>query len=143
MRRISRTMLMIGMIFAYVSIGVCLLAAISFIITGSLPVMQDVWHKVAEEAKMENPDAFAIIMTSMLITSGVVLIFVAGLSIPTAIVAKKARATEEPTNGILIANIVLGFVCGTYFSVAGGILGIIANKRIERNRRRAGVIDAK
>ena len=143
MRRISRTMLMVGMVFAFISIGVCLLAAIGFIVTACLPVMQDVWLKIAEEAHMESPEAFAIFMTSMLITFGVVMIFIAGLSIPTAVVAKKARSQEEPSNGILIANIVLGFVCGTYFSVAGGILGFIANKRIERNRRRENIIDAK
>ena len=143
MRRISRTMLMVGMVFAFISIGVCLLAAIGFIVTACIPAMQDVWLKIAEEAHMESPDAFAIFMTSMLITFGVVMIFIAGLSIPTAVVAKKARSQEEPSNGILIANIVLGFVCGTYFSVAGGILGFIANKRIERNRRRENIIDAK
>ena len=143
MRRISRTMLMVGMVFAFISIGVCLLAAIGFIVTACIPAMQDVWLKIAEEAHMESPEAFAIFMTSMLITFGVVMIFIAGLSIPTAVVAKKARSQEEPSNGILIANIVLGFVCGTYFSVAGGILGFIANKRIERNRRRENIIDAK
>ena len=140
MRRISRTMLMVGMVFAYIAIGMCLLAAIACIIVGVLPAMKEVWITVAEEGHFNNPEAFATMMMVYFIIFGVVFIFVGCMSIPTAIISSKAR--ENHSTGLLIASIILGATCGTYFSVAGGILGLIANARERRNARRNNVIDA-
>ena len=140
MRRISRTMLMVGMIFAFVLIGIFAMSAIGCFVLAS-PLMKDAWMKAAEEAGAENPEMMVMGINAGMIALGVTFILLAGLSIPTAIVAKKGR--DNPTSGLLVANIVMGAVCGTYFSIAGGVLGLIANKREERNARRAKVIDAK
>ena len=66
----------------------------------------------------------------------------ATLCIPAAIVAFKAQKENEPNKKILIANIILGYLSGCYYSLAGAIVGLIQNAREERRNKKAQVVDA-
>ena len=141
MRRLSNTFLTIGAILSFVYAGIFLTAAISCFALcnpGFLGFLEDV---IREHVSEEELKGIMIAIPAALITSGVCFLFFGGFGIPSGIVGFKAK--RNPTNGLLIANIVLGSLALTEFNVAGGILGLIRNARERRNERRAQkVIDA-
>lgn len=143
MRRLSRAFLLVGMILAFVFIGVFALTAIGFFVAAA-PFTKDIFMKAFESSgansSFDDPETAYLVYQIVLVICGVVMLVLAGLCIPTAVVTSKAR--KNPARGLLVATIVFSVICGTYFGIAGAILGLIANKREERNNRRNNVVDA-
>ena len=136
MRRLSNTFLTVGMILAII-LGVTFLSAAIVLFIMASPVCENVLRKIIEEIPDKGDktiETIILVVQGLLIGWGVGCIFVGGFAIPSAIVASKAK--KNPTDGLLIANIVLGCF-GSSFNIAGGILGLIYNARVRRNERRA------
>ena len=143
MRKLSRAFLLVGMILGFVLIGVFALCGITFFVFAS-PAMKDLFMKFFEESgattSFDDPETAFLAFQVIFVIAGVAMLILAALAIPAAVVSAKAR--KNPESGTLVAAIVFGALCGTYFSIAGAILGLIANKREERNNRRNNVVDA-
>ena len=142
MRNISRALLLVGMILAFVYVGVFVFAAIaSFGAAIGSNFAKGFYDYIIKEMEFEgDPETLNLVTTIICVSMGVTFIILAIASIPTAIVALMGR--KNPSKGLLIANIVFGALCGTYFSIAGGVLGLIANAREARRAAAATVIDA-
>ena len=142
MRRLSNTFLTIGAIFSFVSAGTLIVSAIVCFALCNPGFMGIIEEGLKDHVSAEELKAIMIGITAGFIGTGVCFIFLGQFGIPAGIVALKAK--KNPTNGLLIATIVLSVVAGIEFSLAGGILGLIRNARERRNARRAQqVVDAK
>lgn len=145
MKRISNTMLRIGMILCIVC-GALLIFTVPFLITcGVSPRIHQMIVEAVESGNVNSdyaPEVAATIVQSMLLGTGIGLLIYGALCVAAAIVDSKAL--KETSRGRYIACIVLGAMT-TGFAMAGGILGLIADARIRRNQAReqqAEVIDA-
>ena len=140
MRRLSNTFLTIGAVLAFVFAGVLILTSIIFFVIGS-PAFAEMFREGLEEnANYSGEDINTAVLAFQLAFTicGVAFIMVGVLRIPSGVIAILAK--KNPTKGLLIANIVLGALCGCYFNIAGGVIGLIYNGKLAR--REVKVVDA-
>ena len=144
MAKLSKTFLLIGGILAILLLVTFLALSAVFIALGS-PMTTEVIRQLLEEGSInsdlpgtieEQIAAIQIIFVSI----GVVFACFVPFEIASIIVAFKGR--KSFTKGLLTANIVFGILSASSFNIAGGIIGLIANARIERNNRNSNVVDA-
>ena len=141
MRKISNILLLIGGIYAIVSAVALLVMGIVFLTGGSLPIIGHYLEQALHQAGIDDPDRVALAIQLASILSGVTFLLMALLCIPSCVVSFAAR--KNPTKGLLIANIVIGYFCGTTYHVVGGILGLIYNWRLaKKEAREPKVIEA-
>ena len=143
MAKLSKTFLLIGAILSLVLVGTFIICGIVFLVFSS-PAIKDMLVELLEKAEIHTdvpgtPEEQAAAIQAIFLAFGLVFMFLSLFSLASAIVAFAAR--KKPSTGLLVANIVLGLMSGE-FNAAGGILGIIANARIERNNRRSNIVDA-
>ena len=60
--------------------------------------------------------------------------------VPAAIV--NFVGSKNQSKGLLIACIILNYFSGSYFGIAGGIVGLIANARENKQAQNSNVVDA-
>ncbi len=144
MKRISNTMLRVGMILCIVC-GALLLFMTPFLIaTGVSPRIHDMIVEAVESGNVNSdyaPEVAATIVQSVSLSCGIVLLIYGALCVAAAIV--NSKTLREASRGRYIACIVLGTMT-TGFAMAGGILGLIADARIRRNQvnEQQEVVDA-
>lgn len=143
MAKLSKTFLLIGAILSLVLAGSFVICAIVFFVMGS-PAMKEMLIQLLEEAEIHTdfpgtPEQQATAIQALFASFGGVFLFFGLISVASGVVAFIGR--QKWTKGLLIANIVLGLMSAE-FNAAGGILGLIATARIERNNRRNNIIDA-
>ena len=134
MRKISNVLLLIGGIYAIVSAVALFVMGIVFLTGGSLPIITHYLEQALHQAGIDDPDRVALAIQLASILSGVTFLLMAVLCIPSCVVSFAAR--KNPTKGLLIANIVIGYFCGTTYNVVGGILGLIYNWRLAKKEAR-------
>ena len=140
MRKLSNTFLLVGGIISIV-LAACLLLSAIIMFIGATPACGDLLAKLVDKIPNKGDASTEDIVKAIqlaFVVSGVFCIFMGALAIPSIVVSFKAR--QNPTANLLICNIVFGLLCGSEFNAAGGILGLIRNKREERNKNR--VVDA-
>ena len=139
MKNLSRTFLRIGIIISWVVFGLLVFSGIVCIVLGVLPPIHDAIREGYTNSPNANEfasaDAAVYFYIGTMIASGVVCLFFIPLPIINAVISNKAL--NEPNRGLLIASIVLGAMCSK-FTLAGGILGLLAHIR---ERRNSNVID--
>ena len=141
MRRASNILLLVGGIYSIVCAVTFFVMAIVFLTGGSLPIIGRYLEEALHQAGVDDPERVRLIIQLSSIFTGVTFIFCAILCIPSCIVSFVAR--KNPTKGLLIANIVIGYLCGTTYNVVGGILGLIYNWRLaKKEARQPQVVDA-
>ena len=141
MRRASNILLLVGGIYAIVCAVTFFVMGIVFLTGGSLPIIGHYLEEAFRQADIDDPEKVRLLIQITSISCGVTFIFCAVLCIPSCIVSFVAR--KNPTKGLLIANIVIGYLCGTTYNVVGGILGLVYNWRLARKEaREPKVIDA-
>lgn len=135
MKRLSKTFLRVGGIVDFVVAGSLFITVIVFAILAS-PLFTDILVEGFEEGANHTSfpgtpeeQAFAIQMLFLGFAVGFALLV--ACFIVAAVFSFKA--INNYTKKMLITNIVLGFVMGSNFSAAAGILGVIALAREARN----------
>ena len=129
-------MLRIGMILCIV-IGALLIFSTPFLIT--VGVSSHIRQMIVEAVESGNvnsdyaPEVAATIVQVTALSCGITLLIAGLVCVASAIVASKAL--KDCTRRRYIAAIVLGSMT-TGFTLAGGILGVIADARIRRNQAR-------
>ena len=140
MRKISNILLLIGGIYSIVCAVTFFIFAIVFFVSGT-PLLAHYLEPVLQEAGVDDPDRIVLLIQISAISAGVTLLFCAILCIPSAGLSFVAR--KKPAKGLLIANIVIGYLCGTTYNVIGGIFGLIYNWRLaKKEARQPQVVDA-
>ena len=141
MRRASNILLLVGGIYSIACAVAFFITAIVFLTGGSLPIIGRYLEEVLHQAGVDDPERVRLLIQIASISCGCTFIFCAILCIPSAIVSFIAR--NKPTKGLLIANIVIGYLCGTTYNVVGGVLGLIYNWRLaKKEARQSQVVDA-
>ena len=135
MRRLSNTFLLVGGILSFVLLGCFVLAAIGCFLFNIPMIVDLVREALLQVMTPEAANKTIMAIQAGSIASGVFFLLFAALCIPSGVVAMKAR--NNPSRGLLVANIVFGLISCAEFNAAGGILGLIRNAREERNQRRA------
>ena len=140
MRRASNILFLIGGIYAIISAVTLFVFAIIFL-TGGLPFLGQYLTPLFEQAGIDDPEKVTLAIQIASICMGVFFLLMAILCIPSAILSFVVRG--KPTKGLLIANIVIGYFCGTTYNVVGGVLGLVYNWRLAKKEARdQKVIDA-
>ena len=144
MKRISNTMLRVGMILCIVCGALLLFMTPFFITCGVSPRIHQMIVDGVSSGDINSeyaPEVAATIVQSVLLSCGIALLIYGALCVAAAIVDSKAL--KDTSRGRYIACIVLGAMT-TGFAMAGGILGLIADARIRRNqaREQQEVVDA-
>ena len=134
MRKLSNAFLLVGGIIAFVLMACFLLGALACFLFNVPIVVEMVHEALLHFMTPEEAEKAVLAAQAGSIAGGVTLIFFAALCIPSGVVALKAR--NNPTQGLLVANIVFGLISCSEFNVAGAILGLIRNAREERNQKR-------
>lgn len=136
MNRISNTMLRVGMILCIIC-GAILLFCTPFLITmGVSPRIHQMIVEAVENGSVNSdyaPEIAASIVQGTMLGMGIFCLIYGALCVAAAVVSSKTL--REPSRGRYIANIVFGCMT-TGFAVAGGVLGLIYQSRLERNKRR-------
>lgn len=143
MARLSRTFLLVGGIIGLVLVGVLLLCSAPFFVF-SAPffkeyIVQGLESGASQSSFPGTPEEQATAIQIMLLCFGICSAVWIIPSVLCSLFSFKAR--KNPTKGALIVSIVFGSIV-TGFTVAGGILGLIAKARQERNDRRNNIVDA-
>ena len=140
MRKISNILLLIGGIYSIVCAVGFFITAIVFFVSGT-PLLAHYLEPLLKEAGVDDPDRIVLLIQISAIASGATFLYCAILCIPSAILSFAAR--KNPSKGLLLANAIIGYLCGTTYNVVGGILGLIYNHKLERrNAQQAKVVDA-
>ena len=140
MRKVSNILLLIGGIYSIICAVGFFITAIVFFVSGT-PLLAHYLEPLLKEANVDDPDKVVLLIQICSITCGVMFIYCAVLCIPSAILSFVAR--KKPTKGLLMANIIVGYLCGTTYNVVGGILGLIYNHKLARkNAKQPQVVDA-
>lgn len=142
MKRISNTMLRVGMILSIVCGALLIFCSPFLITTGVSPRIHEMLAEAVRNGDINSeyaPDIAAGVVQTILLTYGIFCLVCGGLCIAAAIVDSKTL--KEPTRGRYIACIVLGTM-STGFAIAGGVLGLIADSRQRRRDARENIIDA-
>ena len=142
MSKLSKTFLLIGAILSLIVAVTMVICGIVFL-AFSAPAVKEYIIELLEQAEIHTdipgtPAEQAASIQTIFMSIGIVFMIWAVVCVISAVVAFVGR--NKQTNGLLVANIVLGLFSGE-FNTAGGILGLIANARIERNNRRNNVVD--
>ncbi|MBQ6731300.1 MAG: hypothetical protein IJR08_05275 [Bacilli bacterium] len=138
MRKVSRILLLVGGILAIVTAASLLVTAIILFASGS-PLLTQFLEPIFKEQGIEDPEKITLAIQIASITMGVFFLIMALCGVPATIVNFAARKNQN--KGLLIACIILNYLSGSYFGIAGGITGLIANAREER-RNGNNVTDA-
>ena len=129
-------MLRIGMILCIVC-GALLIFTVPFLITvGVSSRIHDMIVEAVESGNVNSnydPEVAATIVQATALSCGIALLIVGIVCVVSAVVASKAL--KDCTRRRYIAAIVLGSMTSG-FTLAGGILGLIADARIRRNKAR-------
>ena len=131
MKKVSRILLMVGMIVGLVAAGVLAINGIIFIVLSLPPVVDAVY----EGYTGPNVDASKLAWTISFAVTGGVMLCIGVFELVTAILAAKARSIQQKKMYII------ALVFGALFNeivLAGSITGIIAH----RHDNDAKVIDA-
>ena len=140
MKRLSRTFLNVGIVISWIAVGVLAFTGLVCIIAGVLPPIHDAIRTGIENGNVQSdfPDADTAIAfyIAVMVTSGVVCLMFIPLPIINAVLSKKALT--NPTRGLYISCMIFGSI-NSKFTLAGGILGMIALAR--ENRRKANIIE--
>ena len=129
MRKVSNILLLIVGIYSIVAAVSLFITAIVFFVGGT-PLLGHYLEPLLVEAGIDDPERITFLIQICSISCGVSMLWVAILCIPSAILSFKAR--KNPTKGLLLANVIVGYLCGTTYNVVGGILGLIYNARLAR-----------
>ena len=143
MRKISKIFLLVGGIYAIVCAFSFVICSIIFF-AGMNPALADYLKELLARAGAPDPDKIVALILGYSILLGVLMLISAIVCIPSAVVAFKAQKTDEPTKKILVVNIILGYLSGSFYNMVGGIIGLIQNGREERRAKKeqAKVVDA-
>ena len=139
MRKISNILLLIGGIYAIVCAATFFIFSIVCFAGGATAFISKQITEWLHEAGVDDPDRVKMIIGICSMTAGATLLVCAILSIPSAVVSFLAR--KKPVKGLLIANIVLGYLVGTTYNVVGGILGLIYNHKLAKKNAQSNVVD--
>ena len=139
MRKVSNILLLVGGICAIVCAVSLLVTAIVFFVGGS-SVLSNFLTPILEKEGVNDPEKVTLIIQLCSIFMGIFFLLMAIFAVPSAIVSFAAQ--KKPTKGLLIANIILGYLSGSSYNMAGGIVGLIANAREERKAKNSNVVDA-
>ena len=137
MRKVSQILLLVGGILAIVC-AVSLFTTAIVLFAGGSPLLKQVLEPILKEQGINEPEKITLAIQAASITMGVFFLLMALCGIPAAVVSFAARKNQS--KGLLIACIVLNYFSGSYFGIAGGIVGLIANSRENKQQK---VIDAK
>ena len=132
MRNLSKTFLKVNTILSYVFMGLFILGAVIFFVVGS-PL-------ISQHFEGEGAEAGKIAYTVGMMTGGVIMLVLAVMALLAAIFSGKARVAQ--TKGALVTALVFSLVSGTYFGVAGAIIGLVQNLKEQRRDRRNNIVDA-
>ena len=141
MKRISNTMLRIGMILSIIAGATLIFVTPFLIVTGVSTRIHEMIVEAVTNGDVHSdydPEVAATVIQSMLLTYGIITLIFGAICIAAAIVDSKAL--KEGSTGRYIACIILGSM-STGFAIAGGILGLIADARIRRNQARETSIE--
>ena len=137
MKKLSNTFIKIVVILSLVIVGLLLLSGIVCIVLGVLPPIHDAIREGYDPSANPNgfPDADTAVYfyLGMMVGAGATCLLFVPLCIANAVVSNKA--SKEPSKGRYIACIILGSMTSK-FTLAGGILGLIAQAREDRNKNR-------
>ena len=136
MRKVSQILLLVGGILAIVC-AVSLLVTSIILFAGS-PIAKQVLEPIFEQQGITDPEKITLAIQIASITMGVFFLIMALCGVPAAVVSFAAR--KKQSKGLLIACIILNWLSGSYFGIAGGIVGLIANSKESKQQK---VIDAK
>lgn len=139
MKKLSNIFLKVGIILGIIDIVVLALAAVAcFVISAFVPQIFDAVanYGAGQVPTGEELEVAIIITTASLIASGILCLFFVPAYIVIVVLAKKTR--NEPKKGLYIADIVLGGLFGSYFTLAGGIIGLV---NFVKEQRRAQIVE--
>lgn len=144
MKKLSRSFLRVGGIIDLVCAGMCFFGVIVFALLAS-PIFTDIFVKGIESGNVQTssndtPEQIVFVLQLVFLGLSITFAFLIGCLVVAAIFSFKAL--NNYNRKMLITNIVLGFVMGSNFSAAAGILGLIALAREDRNKARSNIIDA-
>lgn len=139
MRKVSRILLLVGGILAIVTAVSLLITAIILFASGS-PLLTQFLEPLLKEQGIDDPEKITLTIQIASITMGVFFVFMALCGVPAAIVNFVGR--KKQSKGLLIACIILNYFSGSYFGIAGGIVGLIANAREKKQAENSNVVDA-
>ena len=140
MRKISNILLLIGGIYSIVCAATFFIFSIVLFSGGATVFFSKYITEALHEAGIDDPERVQMIILISSISAGVTLDLCAILCIPSAILSFAAR--KNPKKGLLLANAIVGYLCGTTYNVVGGILGLIYNARLARKEaQQSKVVD--
>ena len=129
MRTASKILVLVGGISAIVCAVSLFTMAIMFFM-GGIPFFTNYLEQILQQQGVDDPERITLIIRLSSIFLGVFFMMMSIFSIPSAVVS--FLATKKPTKGLLIANIILGYLSGSNYNIAGGIFGLIANGMEDR-----------
>lgn len=128
--------------FYIVSIILSALAIVGYIVTAvycgvNIQAIKEIVQNSNTSSSLtaEQIESIAAMAVAMVITICIVCGISSVVNLIVSIIAKNKKTTS-----LHIVSIVFGFLSSTYFSIAAGILGIIANKK-EENQNDNVVVD--
>ena len=136
MKKIGNIMLLVAGIYTIVGAISCLASAIICFVFSS-PLLTPEIIKAIEAGQIHSsfpgtPAEIAAQIQIMLLVGGIVCAVEILFSAACAFIAFFGRIKQ--TEGLYIANIVLGVVNGSPFSIAGGVLGVIATAKEKKQQ---------
>ena len=127
MKKASNIILLIGAILSFASIIGLLIGAIILFVLGSPVCTQFIIDGInngsINSSYGGSVEEVATFVQLTLIITAVVLLIVAVPTVASGILALRARRLEK--EGLYIASIVLGVVCGNVIIIVGAILGML------------------
>ena len=121
MKKVSRILLLVGMIIGLVAAGILLLNGIAFIILSIPPVVEQVF----DGYKGSDVETAKIAWTASFLTTGIVLLVIAVFELVTSLLAIKANKVQ--VKKMYIVSLVFGALFNELV-LAGSIVGIIAHR---------------
>ena len=141
MRKVSKIFLLVGGISAIICAFTFFVCAIVFFV-GLNPALLDAIKDALIQAGNPDPDVVITFIKVYSVLCGVFFIIFAALCVPSAVIAFKAQKAEKPSKGLLIANIILGYLSCSFYNFVGAIVGLIQNAREDRKDKKAQIADA-
>lgn len=139
MRKISNILLLIGGIYSIVCAATFLIFSIVLFSGGMVTMFNQYITEALHQGGVDDPEKVKMIIGICSVSAAVTLLVCAIMCIPSAVVSFLAR--KKPVKGLLIANIVLGYLVGTTYNVVGGILGLIYNHKLAKKNAQSKVVD--
>ena len=127
MRKIGNVLLIIAGVFAILGSVGCLIGGIVLFVFSSpqytAMIIEGLENGTIRSTLPGTPEQVAMQVQLMFLIFAIVLIVEVAIAIGCAVVAFLARSKQS--GGLYIANIVLGVLNGSLFSVLGGIFGLV------------------